>query len=119
MEDKAKVVEFYMHNFILTYLNFCDPNSILGDMQLMALTSWLTHEEERVEEMKKVMTIEEKEPLYIKVELVSPKVFINNHNLMAFDPSLAPRYIANQEKSIIHFEDTFRMSGIESLQACH
>jgi len=94
MEDREKVVEFYMHNFILTDLNLWNPNSKLGDMQLMELASWLTHEEARAKEVKKVMTKEEKEPLYIKVELVIPKVVIRNHNLIAFYPSLEPRYIA-------------------------
>jgi len=42
----------------------------------MALASWVTHEETRVEEVKKVMEREEKEPLYTSVELVSPKVVI-------------------------------------------
>jgi len=51
-----------MHNFILTYLNFWDPNSRLGYMQLMALTSWLNHEEARAKKVKKVMKKEEKEP---------------------------------------------------------
>jgi len=35
-------------------------------MQLMELASWLTHEETRVEEVKRVMTKEENEPLYIR-----------------------------------------------------
>ena len=34
-----------MHNFTLTNLNFWVPNSILGDMQLMALEYCLNHEE--------------------------------------------------------------------------
>ena len=49
MEDREKLVDFYMQNLILTYFNFWDPNSRLGYMQLMALPSWLTHEEARVE----------------------------------------------------------------------
>ena len=59
----------------------------------MALASLLTHEEKRVEEVKIVMTKEEKEPLYIIVELVSPKATINNHNLISLDPELTPRYM--------------------------
>lgn len=118
MEDREKVTELYMHNFILRDLNFWDPNSRLGDIQLMELTSWLTHEEARVEEVKKVMTEEEKEPLYIRVELISLKAVINNHNLIASDPSLAHRYITTEEQGINNFDDTFRMLGIEGLQAC-
>jgi len=84
----------------------------------MALAYWLTHEETRVEEVKKVMTKEEKGPLYIKAELVSPKAAINNHNLISFDVVLAPKYIATKEKSIIHLEYTVRMLGTEIPQAC-
>jgi len=58
MEDKAKLVEFYMHNLTLTNMNFWDPNEILVDIQLMALASWMTHEETRAEEVERVMTKE-------------------------------------------------------------
>jgi len=44
-----------MHNLTLTNLNFCDPNSKLGDMQLVDLTSQVTRDETRVEEVKMVM----------------------------------------------------------------
>lgn len=81
----------------------------------MELASWLTHEEIRDEEVKKVMAKEEKEPLYIKEELVSPATIINNDNLISYDSDLAPKYITTQEKSILHFEGTFRLLGIESL----
>lgn len=38
-EDKAKLVEFYLHNMALTDMNLWDPNSILGDLPLMAMAS--------------------------------------------------------------------------------
>lgn len=65
-------------------------------MQLAALAYWLTHEDTRAEEVKNLMTKEEKEPLYIRSELVSPKVVIKNHNLISFNVSLAPKYIETQ-----------------------
>lgn len=49
-----------MHNLTLTKMNFWDPNVKLSDLQLMALASWMSHEEVRVEEVTKVMTREEK-----------------------------------------------------------
>jgi len=49
MEEKEKLVEFYIHNLTLTDMNIWDPNARLGDTQLMALVSWITHEEERFE----------------------------------------------------------------------
>ena len=57
LEDRAKMSEFYLHNLALTDLNVWDPNSRLGDFQLMALASWMNHEEARAIEMKKVMAI--------------------------------------------------------------
>lgn len=54
-----------MHNLTLTNMNIWDPNPKLGDMQLMALASWMTREEDRVEEVKKVM---EKESLICFLE---------------------------------------------------
>ena len=42
-KDKAKMVEFYLHNMALTDLNVWDPNANLGDLQLMAMASWMNH----------------------------------------------------------------------------
>lgn len=50
-EDKAKLVEFYLHNMALRDMNFCDPNDALGDVQLMAMASWMSHEETRAVEV--------------------------------------------------------------------
>ena len=52
LEDRAKMSEFYLHNMALTDMNVWEPNSKLGDLQLMALASWMKHEEARVVEMK-------------------------------------------------------------------
>jgi len=47
-EDKAKLAEFYLHNMDLTDMNLWDPNAVLGDLQLMAMASWMRHEEKSV-----------------------------------------------------------------------
>lgn len=60
MEDRAKLAEFYLHNFTLTDMNVLDPNVKLGDFHLMALASWISHEEARAEEVKRVLENEEK-----------------------------------------------------------
>ena len=49
------MAKFYMDNLILTNMNHWDPNSRLGDMQLMALASWLSHEYIRSKEVKIIM----------------------------------------------------------------
>lgn len=108
-----------MNNMVLTNMKFWDPNSRLGDAQLMALASWLVHEEARAKEVKKFMAKEESEPLCIIAELPSPKVVIRNHSLISANPKLAPRYLEKQEQAILHFEDIFRILGTKSLQACH
>jgi len=45
LEDKSKIYEFYLHNLALTDLNVWDPNPKMGDLQLMSLASWMSHEE--------------------------------------------------------------------------
>ena len=50
-EDKAKLSEFYLHNLALRNMTLWDPNATLGDVQLMAMASWLNHEEKRAAEI--------------------------------------------------------------------
>jgi len=47
VEDKAKITQFYLHNMALIDMNLWDPNARLGDLQLMAMASWMSHEEKR------------------------------------------------------------------------
>jgi len=49
-------------------MNVWDPNAELGDLQLMALASWMNHEESRAAEMKKISAREKIEPLMIRDE---------------------------------------------------
>ena len=87
MEDREKLVEFYMPNLTLKNMNFWDPNSRLGVMQLMALASWMPHDKTRVEEVKMVMKNEEKEPLLIGAELGSQRMsveIIASYQMMSF-----------------------------------
>lgn len=51
IEDKAKLVEFYMHNLILIGMNVLDSNANFGDLQILSLASWMNHEEARAEEV--------------------------------------------------------------------
>jgi len=37
--DKAKLAEFYLHNLVLANATSWDPNTVLGDMQLMVFAS--------------------------------------------------------------------------------
>ena len=47
VEDKAKITQFYLHNMALIDMNLWDPNARLGDLQRMAMASWMSHEEKR------------------------------------------------------------------------
>jgi len=117
-EDRAKMDEFYLHNMTLRHLNVWDPNAELGDLQLMALASWMNHEELRAAEMKRILAKEKNEPLFIRVEQSNPMALINTHNRIANDPQLAPRYLVAQEQAISHFEDMFRLLGEDSIHDC-
>ena len=77
-----------------------DPNANLGDLQLMALASWMNHEDLRVAEMKRLLAREKNEPLFIRAEQSNPMALITTHNLIANDSQLAPRYLATQEQEI-------------------
>lgn len=55
----------------LTNLNVWDPNAKLGDLQQIALASWMSHEEARAKEVKGVLEREERDPLYIRVEHIN------------------------------------------------
>ena len=59
LEDMAKMSEFYFHNMALTDMNVWDPNAKLGYLQLMALASWMNHEEARAAKMKKILVREQ------------------------------------------------------------
>ena len=94
LEDRAKMSEFYLHNMALTDMNVWDPNAKLGDLQLMALESWMNHEEERAAKMKKRLAREQNEPLIIRAEQSNPMAIINTYNFIANDPQLSPMYLA-------------------------
>lgn len=67
-EDKARQAMFYLHNLALTDMNLWDPNATLGHLQLMAMASWMSHEEKRAAEIQKMMEKELNEPLMIRAE---------------------------------------------------
>jgi len=90
LEDREKISNFYLHN---DRFKCVGPKSQDSDLQLMALESWMNHEEERATEMKKLLTKEETKPLMIRAEQSNPMVVISMHNLITNDPKIAPRYL--------------------------
>jgi len=79
-------------------MNFWDLDARLGYMRLISLASSMTHEERRYEEVKRVTEKEEKELLYIRVELVSISEIINNHGLIFNDVILCLSTFPNRDK---------------------
>ena len=102
-KDKAKIAEFYLHNMALTDMNVWDPNARLGDLQLMAMASWMNHEEKRATKIKKLMEKEKNEPLMIRAEPSDPMDLISTHQLLANNPQSASKYINEQAQAIPHF----------------
>jgi len=117
-EDRAKLAEFYLHNLALPNEVSWDPNIALGDMQLMALASWLNHEDQRANEAKSVMNREVKEPLLIRPEIEDPVTLISTHKQLATDPTASLRWMDKQAQAIAHFEDMERLLGDNAAHAC-
>ena len=117
-EDKAKLVEFYLHNLALPNVVSWDPNTTLGDMQLMSFASWLNHEDQRAAEAKSVMNRELNEPLFIRAEPEDRVALISAHKHLSTDPIASLRYVDQQAQAIAQFEDMERLLGENAVQAC-
>ena len=117
-EDKAKLSEFYLHNLALPNMNLWDPNAALGDVQLMAMASWLNHEEKRAAEIRDIMNRELSEPLMIRVEPNDTLALIHALQHLANNPQVLPDYIELQAQAIAHFEDMERLLGDNCIHAC-
>ena len=117
-EDKAKLAEFYLHNLALPNEVSWDPNTALGDMQLMAFASWLNHEDQRAAEEKSVMNRELNDPLFIRAEPEDPVALISAHKHLSTNPTASLRYMDQQAQAIAHFEDMERLLGDNCIHAC-
>jgi len=102
--------KFYLHNMALTDMNVWDPNARLGDLKLMYMASWMSHEELRATKIR-LMIKEQSGPLMIRPEPLGPMALINTHNRLAHNPQMAPRYISDQAQAIAHFEYIERLLG--------
>ena len=117
-QDKAKLAEFYLHNLALPNEVSWDPNTALGDMQLMEFASWLNHEDQRAAEVKSAMNKELNEPLLIRAEPEDPIALISAHQNLSTDPTASLRFMDKQAQAIAHFEDMERLLGENATQAC-
>lgn len=101
----------------LTDMNLWDPNVALGDLQLLAMASWMNHEEKRAVEIKKMMTKELSEPLMIRAEPADTLTLIYAHQHLAANPQFLPDYVDRQAQAITHFKDMERLFGDDYLHA--
>ena len=95
--DQENMVEFYIHNFMLTNIEIWDPNPIIGDMKLMALSSRMLNEDNRAKEILKIMGRRNREPLYLRTIVFSPRGVILNHLEIEKDPPLVQSYLQTQK----------------------
>jgi hypothetical protein len=85
MEERAILFEFYLHNLILSHPYNLDPNTYVGDVQLMAFALWLRNGEMRVEEFKKYKEEELQTPMWIRAKVSRPRYVITNHHHLSLD----------------------------------
>ena len=67
-------------------MNAWDPNTVIGDVQLMAMASWMSHEEKRAAKVRSIIGRELSEPLMIRAEPDDPSVVISTHQHLANNP---------------------------------
>ena len=98
-------------------MNLWDPNVAVGDVKLMAMASWLNHEEKRAAEIRNIMNRELSELLMIREKLEDPPALIYAHQHLAKNPQVLPDYIEQQAQAIAHFEDMERLLGDDCIHA--
>jgi len=74
-------------------MNTWDPNMVIGYVQLMAMASWMNHEEKRATEVRNLISRELSEPLMIKAEPDNPSAVISAHQHLANSPQDLLEYI--------------------------
>ena len=84
------MAEFYLHNFTLLDMNAWDPNMVIGYVQLIAMVSWMNHEEKTAAEVRNLIGRELSESLMIRVELDNPSTMIRTHQHLANNPHDLP-----------------------------
>jgi len=97
-------------------MKFWDLNAALRDVQLMAMASWMSHEEKKVVEVQQIMAKELNETLLIKTE--DPSVLIYAHQHLASNPQVLPDYVERKAQDIALFKDIERLFGDDLLHAC-
>ena len=100
VDDQENMAYFYVHNFVLTNLEIWDPTPIMGDIKSMVLASWMVNEDNRAKEIWKVMERRNIEPLYLRIEVLSPRGVILNHREIEKDLALVESYLQTQNQEI-------------------
>lgn len=74
-------------------MNAWDPNTVIGNVQLMAMASWMDHEEKRAAEVYSSIGRELIELLMIRAEPDDPSAVISAHQHLANGPQDLLGYI--------------------------
>jgi hypothetical protein len=90
MEEIARLCEFYLHNLISQHPYNCNPNTYVGDVQLMPFASSIRNEEMREKEIKKYEEEELQTPFWIRDEETRPRDVITNHHHLSLGKYVAP-----------------------------
>ena len=83
----------------------------------MALASWMVNEGNRAKEIWKVIGRRNREPLYLRPEVFSPRGVILNHREIERDPIMVESYLQTQNQVIGHFDDFSKQIEEECIMA--
>ena len=84
---------------------------------MMALVSWMMNEDTREKEIWMVIRRRNREPLYIRLELFSPRGVILNLREIERDPTLVESYLQTQTQVIGHYDYVSRQIEYEWIMA--
>ena len=82
-EGQNIMCEIYQHEFLLSYDINWDPNPFMGDIQLMAFTSFLNHQIQWGNALSHIQYEESRDNLWVRGEPFSPlRIVWENENLL-------------------------------------
>ena len=107
-----------MHNLVTPHPYKWYLNPYAWDVQLRALNSWITHENETTNELIKYEVASEDSKLYIRGESTRPSKGILSHTTLIVDPAIISILRNKQEEAIWRFEQLKGEELQAALQAC-
>jgi hypothetical protein len=103
--------ELYFHSIVLPHPYIWNPNTYVGDAQIMDFAYWLRHEELGIVEMKRYKEEELHSPLCIRAKEANIGEFIANNNILSLDKDVTLVWEEKQVEAMEHIEETLRLLG--------